>query len=684
MASRRTVVARLLGLSEATFEEPDVGEESHRPTGARPVAEVVEETRRHRQTLLGEIGVARQERHPGLVLSDPRQPAAVVGVGRHLLGFFENPVGLLQRPAEDLDEPTIAQRRRQLRAGPERAQQRDALRQLVASPRQVALLLGDDTDEASSDRLVADVAGGERRLEHLLGIDLGNRRFASFDGGTRSRQLQRSLGIPIGTRSEQVECPARLTDRLRERADVERSLGGATEHRNRPVGDVVGHPLDRPDVADEFGRRRRMVRDLVDRPQVELVHDRRRAGMALRPRRLGERLVGDLADHVRSEPPPSLVDVEHAVLDQLFEVGGIERLAHFHTESLQRAHRAGCTEHGGVVDHLSLPGRQRVETRGDQCSERARQDLLSRLVPRDLGELGQEERVATAALEQLVGQAGLDRIAEHRGQEFVGLAATQRVERHPDHDRMVVRGWPIDLGVVALRGDQQDRSVDERAHQPSEQLQQQRVCPLQVVDPHHDGAVLRTSMDPLDHDLHEDLASLAGRDAVEFGWMTEEMHCALHEALQPSVGAVEPVELEALVLHELSELLGGEIPVGTEQLEQRRGDRRPDVGLAVRRADAGEHHDRAAREPGQRLVDQAGLAASRLARDGHDRTAPAGDETGHRGEQLALRGAPDEPHVVGRPADRSAFESAGDLPDRLGLFTPAHFGVRDEHPFDGG
>ena len=76
----------------------------------------------------------------------------------------------------------------------------------------------------------------------------------------------------------------------------------------------------------------------------------------------------------------------------------------------------------------------------------------------------------------------------------------KRIERHPDGDRVIGGGRPVDVDVVALRGDHQHGAVDERAGDPAEQVDHQLVGPLHVVEPHDDRAVLRPAAQAFDDD----------------------------------------------------------------------------------------------------------------------------------------------------------------------------------------
>ena len=259
------------------------------------------------------------------------------------------------------------------------------------------------------------------------------------------------------------------------------------------------------------------MRDLVDRSQVEPTHDRRRSCVALGSGRLGQRLIGDLAHHVGTEPPHVAVDEEEPRGDELVEERSIELLLHRIGEALEREHGAGRAQHSGVVDHRPEFGRQHVEPGGDEAPERPGQAVGRRVVTSDLGELGEKQRVTARALVELVGQLRRQLGADHLGEELVGVGIGERLEGHPHHERMVEVGRrPIDRGLVTLSGDDEHRPFDHRSGEPGEELEQQAIGPLHVVEPDDHRLPHRSTHHALDDELEEDLARLRWRHPVEF------------------------------------------------------------------------------------------------------------------------------------------------------------------------
>ena len=189
-------------------------------------------------------------------------------------------------------------------------------------------------------------------------------------------------------------------------------------------------------------------------------------------------------------------------------------------------------------------------------------------------------------------------------------------------------------------------------------------------------------MQTLHDDLHQDLAGLTRRDAIELGRVTEEMHRPFDEAMESQVGGVEPVQLHPLLLDDLAEERCRNAAVGPHQLEQCVRDRRPHVGFAVRRTDARENDDIPTWEPCERFGHETRLAAPRLARHRHDRSAAVGNETHDRGQQFALRGATDERQIVARRLWQEAGQPTRDPPDLLGLIASAQVGLCHEFSLD--
>ena len=359
------------------------------------------------------------------------------------------------------------------------------------------------------------------------------RRLSPLHRRPRPCQLQAPLGVLVSTRPEQIERPTGLADRLRERADVERTIGRSAEQGDGAVRDVVGNAVDRADVADELGRRCGVVGDLIDRAELEAAHHGRRPGVALRPRRLRQRLIGNLTDHVRAEPPPPIVDIEHPDVDELVEIARIERLAHLDTEPLQRAQRTRRPEHRGVVDHLPLPGWEACR------AARRSAPAASPEGPRGRADPERPRRAGS-------GRADCRRSARRAGRPD----RPRRDRRAPqassssDSGRLngssgirIMIGWSCAGGqsisassrcaVISSTG----RSTSERVSRPSSSSSSGSAhCRSSIQTT--TGACCERRWTPSTTTCMRISRACPGRNAIEFGRMAEEMECPLDEALE--------------------------------------------------------------------------------------------------------------------------------------------------------
>ena len=185
----------------------------------------------------------------------------------------------------------------------------------------------------------------------------------------------------------------------------------------------------------------------------------------------------------------------------------------------------------------------------------------------------------------------------------------------------------------------------------------EHVGPLQIVDPQHHRTRPRASTEPFDDQREQDLAGLRGRDMVELGGVPEQVHDAFDESTEHRIIGLEAVQLDALGPADLPQQIRWSVLVQFEPTEQRRRDRRPHVGLAVRGTRSREDGDGTTRERVERFGDQPGLAGSGFTGDRHDRTATVGDHRHDRRQELPLRRPPDERHVVEPGADGRARDA---------------------------
>ncbi len=204
-----------------------------------------------------------------------------------------------------------------------------------------------------------------------------------------------------------------------------RALCGLLQPGDGSVLDVVRHAVDPAQLARQLGGTHPVVGELIDHrvvfERLMGLHPGGDARMRASPVGLGEGRVSDLANQIGAERPL----LARLVADQHEQLFGDERVEHrsnvvdpvvLECEQLDRLDRTAPAQHGAVVEHLALDGRQAVEARRDQATQGVGQLDLGRSVAdhSSLGEqrdqLLEEERVATAAVEQsgreLVAQVG--------------------------------------------------------------------------------------------------------------------------------------------------------------------------------------------------------------------------------------------------------------------------------------
>ena len=98
----------LLGFDEPAFVEPHVCEQAESPTTPDAITQLLELVRRKMKPDLSEVRIAREECHPGLMLTHPRPSPTVIEELREGLGFTEQQLGVRQRATKDLGKATFA------------------------------------------------------------------------------------------------------------------------------------------------------------------------------------------------------------------------------------------------------------------------------------------------------------------------------------------------------------------------------------------------------------------------------------------------------------------------------------------------------------------------------------------------------------------------------------------------
>ena len=137
-----------------SFDELDEREQAERPADAVAVAELVEGIGRMIEPIVGHAHVAGEERDPCSMLFEPGQAALIVEQAVQGVGLAEEPLGIGQGSAEELDETTGAQGTSETIGSIDRAQQVDCRAELDAS-----------VDEPAPGVMHASRADDGRRLE---------------------------------------------------------------------------------------------------------------------------------------------------------------------------------------------------------------------------------------------------------------------------------------------------------------------------------------------------------------------------------------------------------------------------------------------------------------------------------------------------------------------------------------
>ena len=391
------------------------------------------------------------------------------------------------------------------------------------------------------------------------------------------------------------------------------------------------------------------------------------AGVADGPRRLGQRLVGGLAHRVAAELPQVAAHLEQAELVELADGRAAERLVHGRGELLQVRDRAGAAQRRRVLDHLALGHRQLVEAGADQRAQRVGQ--LAGADAGQPGELLQEQRVAAAAVVQLVEEAIVGVApGEQAAGQLVGLLVRQRLERErQDRDAVAVRR-PVQVAARTHRRDERERVAGEGVDEVVEQLDQAGVGPVQVVDRQHRGLALAQALQRLGDAPVDRGAGTRRVEVVDLGRVAVDVGEDLGDPRGlDRIGGRRHLRGTRRDLD--AQLVAGQHRVDLEALGERQGDGPVRAGLAVGDAVAVEEDHVVVEARGdafEHLGDQAALADAVLAGDRDDDGVPAGDGVvdGDLGDGQ-LGGATDHRHLGAVPAAHPGRGGGGDGHPRL-------------------
>ena len=207
--------------------------------------------------------------------------------------------------------------------------------------------------------------------------------------------------------------------------------------------------------------------------------------MAAGPIGLRDGVVRHLPAAGRAEAPPGSLDIEEPGVGQRVEQGPCRVLPQRLTELDQRAVRPGRAENGSVVEHGPLVRRQLVQAGRHQRPQGVRQLPCAAALGHQLGQLLEEQRVATAAVVQLLDERQVGPFAEHRPQQLAGRFLAERLQAQGEGGEP---GRPRRRRQVSPRasgGDERKGRRGQASERGLEQLEHAQVGPVEVG--HHQG-----------------------------------------------------------------------------------------------------------------------------------------------------------------------------------------------------
>ena len=421
--------------------------------------------------------------------------------------------------------------------------------------------------------------------------------------------------------------------------------------------------------------------------------------MPFGPVGFGEHAVGHVAHHVAAECPDICLAGEDVLVDQPLERGsvalgaGVGIRGRRHLQQL--AGRAAAAEHRCGVHQPPLGRAQRVETGGNQPAQRvghlrqrpflvigARTGTHHARLTQQHAHLLEEERVAAAALVELIGQVGGSAAAQQLGGQLGGGLATQRIQ--VQHHRAVTarRYRPALLvHVPAGRGDHHERLVGQCCQQLLEHAEQPLFGPVHIAQQQDDGLATR----------HRSQEAAQGAESglgppLDLGGIA-----AAHPAQHGEHHIGDLIDLLVVDDLALAVAVGGPQHVGHQRRDTPRGlhgrvagldsccrrdgiaQAAQRVGLVVGQRHALEHHRVVALGGAMRgLTGEARLAHARLAHDLAQPCPPAGHRGVDRGLQQGMfEIAPHQRRDRGAAVAAGRRQLAAGHEDRHGLVTPA-------------
>ena len=478
-----------------------------------------------------------------------------------------------------------------------------------ASPSSIRSPLGD----GGLQHRVASAAGGGEQAPLGLGrrpAPAAARRSTDGLGAVRSRAPGWRGGWPRRSGRSSSAPPRRLEQRVDGVVDDRRATPGTG-----------------PDLDEQLGRGRRVVGDVVDAGATRRQH-RGDAGVALRPHPLGQCLVRHLAHDVAAELPDPPVDLEQAGRRPARrgrrgrspgpspwrtwpERRSSPRWPS--TAALSRIARCGRSSWSrrAAIRARSEPGRSAPLP---QSAASAASSVRNSGLP--------PPRSTSGSTISVVGCVP----AERRSTPGTTASSpTQRSERQRTMSgRSTGGGQSMSASGRCAVTISNGRSTSERAT-TAEQVAQQRVGPLQVVDPRRRsscgaGRAGGASPRPPRRRRRGRRRRRPGRAATDgrAGGAIDSTYRCEHRRRR----RCSPHTRAGLRLDDPAHLVGGDVGSSPNSDRDARDHRRPRVELAVRRARPCARRSTSPSQPLDHLVDQPGLADAGLADDRHDPAVP--------------------------------------------------------------
>ena len=388
--------------------------------------------------------------------------------------------------------------------------------------------------------------------------------------------------------------------------------------------------------------------------------------VVVRPRRLGQACVGDLADeHVLETERDLAADrrarlgeqevAEQQVVDRLADVLDVRR------EVLDGAGPEDPADHGSSTEHRAVSRREPVDARADQRLQRVGDALdaaAAAALQHHAYRLLDVQRVALRLVEQGSPGVGLERaglLGQERFHEQLALGAAECLEL--DRGRAHAATAPTGVDVEELgAGEAEDE--ERRPHPVGEvldQLEERLLGPVDVLEAEDDRLCLGELLDE---------GPGGPGDLLRRALAVERLQHAGGEAEEVGDGLVLAVCLE-LLERLLDRVVVGDARNGLDHLGQ------GPVGdaLAVREAATDEH--RCALEPVDELAREPALADAGLAVDREQ----VGAAVAHRAvegvaEQLELGFAADQRRADARRAARAGVPAQTARQTGIGSFRP--------------